>query len=291
MKTCPQCHKEYEDDLRFCLDDGAQLAGSPQSQQPTESFTNEPVARETEPAIDPPSTDTVFRPGFEPPQVQGKRTSYLMPLVTGLFGIFILFLVGVIGAGWYFLRSDRSVAVANTNPIEPPPVNAGNPDLSSNTTSVSNSTSANSVFNSGSNATNSNARQNTKIDAANDRLTVPTPQKTPLVGKEPPLVTDRPTPPPNVPKTISGGVLNGRAISLPKPPYPPAARAARASGPVAVQVLIDEDGRVVSASAVSGHPLLRSAAEAAARGARFSPTMLSGQRVKVSGVITYNFVP
>src|SRR6185369_6802284 len=93
------------------------------------------------------------------------------------------------------------------------------------------------------------------------------------------------------PKTISGGVLNGKAVSLPKPPYPPAARAVRASGAVSVQVLIDEQGRVVSASAASGHPLLRAAAEQAARGARFSPTLLSGQPVKVSGIITYNFVP
>ena len=60
---------------------------------------------------------------------------------------------------------------------------------------------------------------------------------------------------------------------------------------MAVQVLIDESGRVVSASAVSGHPLLRAAAVSAAQGARFSPTLLSGQAVKVSGVITYNFVP
>jgi protein TonB len=94
-----------------------------------------------------------------------------------------------------------------------------------------------------------------------------------------------------VPKQISGGVLNGKATSLPKPPYPPAARAVRASGAVSVQVLIDEKGNVVSASAVSGHPLLRAAAVQAARSARFSPTQLSGQPVKVSGVITYNFVP
>lgn len=103
-----------------------------------------------------------------------------------------------------------------------------------------------------------------------------------------------PPPPPvkkPVPKQISGGVLNGKATSLPKPPYPPAARAVRASGAVSVQVLINESGSVVSASAVSGHPLLRAAAVQAARGARFSPTMLSGQPVKVSGVITYNFVP
>jgi periplasmic protein TonB len=103
---------------------------------------------------------------------------------------------------------------------------------------------------------------------------------------------DEPPPPPAVkpkPKTISGGVLNGKATSLPKPGYPPAAKAIRASGAVSVQVLIDESGRVVSASAVSGHPLLRAAAVSAAQGARFSPTLLSGQPVKVSGVITYNF--
>ena len=104
-----------------------------------------------------------------------------------------------------------------------------------------------------------------------------------------------PPPPPPVkkapPKTVSGGVLNGKATSLPKPAYPPAAKAVRASGSVSVQVLISEDGSVISASAVSGHPLLRAAAASAARGARFSPTLLSGQAVKVSGVITYNFVP
>ena len=102
---------------------------------------------------------------------------------------------------------------------------------------------------------------------------------------------DAPPPPPKKapPKTISGGVLNGKATSLPVPAYPPAAKAIRASGAVSVQVLIDESGRVVSANAVSGHPLLRAAAVSAAHGARFSPTLLSGQPVKVSGVITYNF--
>lgn len=108
---------------------------------------------------------------------------------------------------------------------------------------------------------------------------------------ETPTAAPPPPPPKPKPKTISGGVLNGKATSLPKPAYPPAARAVRASGAVAVQVLIDENGRVVSASATSGHPLLRNAAVSAARGARFSPTMLSGQPVKVTGIITYNFVP
>jgi protein TonB len=84
--------------------------------------------------------------------------------------------------------------------------------------------------------------------------------------------------------------MNGKAISKPAPAYPAIARAARASGTVTVQVLIDESGRVTSARAVSGHPLLQQSAVQAAYGARFSPTLLSGQPVKVTGVITYNFV-
>lgn len=99
----------------------------------------------------------------------------------------------------------------------------------------------------------------------------------------------KPTPP-QVPKVVSGGVLNGKAISKPQPAYPPIAKAAKASGTVTVQVLVDESGKVVSAHAVSGHPLLQQSAVAAARQAKFSPTLLSGQPVKVSGVITYNFV-
>lgn len=99
------------------------------------------------------------------------------------------------------------------------------------------------------------------------------------------------TPPANFPKQIAGGVLNGKAYELPKPAYPPAARAVRASGAVSVQVLIDESGEVFMARAVEGHPLLRSVSVTAACGSRFSPTRLSGHPVKVSGIITYNFVP
>ncbi len=91
------------------------------------------------------------------------------------------------------------------------------------------------------------------------------------------------------PKTISGGVLNSKAVDLPKPVYPAAARAVRASGSVNVQVTVDENGNVVSANAVTGHPLLRVSAVEAARKAKFSPTLLSGKAVKVTGVIVYNF--
>ena len=106
-------------------------------------------------------------------------------------------------------------------------------------------------------------------------------------GDEPP-----PPPPPTpkpIPKIVSKGVINGSAISLPKPAYPPTAKAVGANGAVNVQVTIDEAGNVTSASAVSGHPLLRQVAAQAARGAKFKPTLLSGQAVKVSGIIVYNF--
>src|ERR1051325_3379426 len=92
------------------------------------------------------------------------------------------------------------------------------------------------------------------------------------------------------PTVISKGAITGLALSLPKPAYPAIAKQARAHGAVNVQVLVDETGRVVSAKAVSGHPLLIAAAQQAALGARFSPTRLGDQAVKGSGLIIYNLV-
>jgi TonB family protein len=106
----------------------------------------------------------------------------------------------------------------------------------------------------------------------------------PSESTPPPLATPRKPPP-----IISGGVLNGKATSLPPPAYPAVAKAARASGSVTVQVTVDEEGKVISAHAVSGHPLLQQAAVQAARQAKFSPTKLSGQPVKVTGVVIYRF--
>jgi TonB family protein len=97
--------------------------------------------------------------------------------------------------------------------------------------------------------------------------------------------------PPTGNTNIEGGVLNGKALELPRPAYSPIARAAHASGMVTVQVVIDEQGNVAAAHAVSGHPLLKAASVAAAKQAKFSPTLLEGEPVKVAGVITYNFVP
>lgn len=91
-------------------------------------------------------------------------------------------------------------------------------------------------------------------------------------------------------RPISGGILNGKAISKPAPVYPEEAKAKSLSGVITVEVLIDEAGKVESARGVGGPALLQEAAVNAARQARFAPTRLSGQPVKVIGVLTYNFV-
>src|SRR5437660_6424394 len=111
------------------------------------------------------------------------------------------------------------------------------------------------------------------------------PTRVEIKDEPPPAPPPKPTP--HAP--ISGGVLNGKAVHLVQPPYPPIARSAHACGAVNVQITIDENGNVLSARPVSGHPLLQAAAGAAARGSKFTPTRLSGQPVKVSGIIVYNF--
>ena len=103
----------------------------------------------------------------------------------------------------------------------------------------------------------------------------------------PPAATPAPAPP----KVLKvSRVLNSQAISLPQPNYPQMARQIRIQGTVIVQVMIDEKGNVMTAKATSGHPLLVPEAQKAAMRARFSPTVLGEQPVKVQGVITYNFV-
>lgn len=94
-----------------------------------------------------------------------------------------------------------------------------------------------------------------------------------------------------IPKTISAGVVNGKAINLIVPEYPKSARMTNVYGSVNVQVLINETGMVISAEAVSGHPLLRASSIKAALESTFQPMTLSGEPVRVSGIIIYNFIP
>lgn len=101
----------------------------------------------------------------------------------------------------------------------------------------------------------------------------------------PPVTPERP----RSTAPVSKGVITGLATYKPVPPYPPMAIKVKAQGVVSVQILVDESGKVISARAMSGHILLRAAAERAAMQTRFSPTKLSDVPVKVSGTITFNF--
>lgn len=113
------------------------------------------------------------------------------------------------------------------------------------------------------------------------------PAETEVAKTPPPPAIAKPEP--KKPVTQTKGVVNGFAINLPKPTYSAAARAINLTGTVNVQVSIDETGNVVSAKAISGHMLFMRDAEQAARKAKFKPTYLGDQAVKVTGVIVYNF--
>ena len=89
---------------------------------------------------------------------------------------------------------------------------------------------------------------------------------------------------------VEAGALNDKAIDLPAPIYPGEAKKVHAAGKVTVRVIVDETGRVLSADIVSGPKQLWLAAIEAARKARFKPTLIGGTAVKVTGILTYDFV-
>lgn len=122
----------------------------------------------------------------------------------------------------------------------------------------------------------------TVIESLNvDALPTPTPEGVPV---------ETPTAEAPVKNIISGGVLNGKAVVKPQPNYPAMAKAAREQGVVTILIVVDEEGNVTSAKAVSGPPILKGEGEKAASQAKFTPTTICGHPVKVSGVITYNFI-
>ncbi len=244
-----------------------------------------------------------------------KESRSHLGLILGVVAVFGLLLLGTVIGGVYFLMQSRQtggeVASANAN-VENQATNEDLGNAANSELTIGNG--EDTEENNSSNSEDTKDEDDTaKEDAEKKKTPTPTPKPTPKDEKPtptprpniipnndideppppPPPTPPRPprTPPtrPNVPKRISGGVVNGKATSLPKPAYPAAARAANVKGAVTVAVVISKSGSVISASAVSGHPLLRSAAVSAARRARFAPTLLNGQPVEVSGVIVYNF--
>jgi len=287
MKSCPTCQKRYADTtMRFCLDDGALLSeefdatragpGAEPTLHLPGHATEQPV---TAPA---PVRSTMTSMDFQP--AVGAASSPQVPAghdgrsSRGMLWVIIALIIGGSGIAIALIITRGSREPASTSSAATP--TPGSTQTASPTENAS-----------------PPAPKTSAELAQADRQTEPAnqvPKATPARQPTPPKANaEEPTAPPINPAPrgpISGGVMNGKATYLAKPAYPPIAKAVHAAGAVSVQVLVSEEGNVISASAVSGHPLLRASAVAAARASKFSPTKLSGQPVKVSGVIVYNFV-
>ena len=264
------------------------------------------------------STDTIsqnYQAAAAIPTSQTENTLAPKKILLGSLIIAFCLFAGITGSffGYKYLATDELIISENDSQTE-----SSNSFVSLNNTfdnSAENPNNSNSVENQHPEGIEINANLSLTSDSADtkqnpvsqnpksspvkqrkDQVTQPVedlnlPEKTPQpIEKTPTPVYQPPTPKPS-PTVVTGGVVNSRAINLIKPPYPPIARQMRISGSVNVQVMIDENGNVISAKAISGNALLRGPAENAARASKFSPTYLSGQRVKVSGLIIYNFLP
>ncbi|MCU1268462.1 MAG: hypothetical protein JWM21_4780 [Acidobacteria bacterium] len=134
------------------------------------------------------------------------------------------------------------------------------------------------------------AHSTVTIREADDQSAQPNPRPTPGPTPDPPSNQTRPSPrqPIDRSQPVESGVLNSKAIELPDPKL--AEGATKVGGKVRVRVIVDETGKVISAEIEDGRIELRRAAVEAARKARFAPTLIDGQPVKVTGIITYLFV-
>lgn len=247
---------------------------------------------------------------YQPPPAKSNTAKVVLLTILGT-----IFVLGA-GAGVFWLLQKDTPTAANTNAntnlstIDTNTnsnLNIGNFDFNVNANAVTNlNTNANVNANlktptptpkpspspTASPSPAANANTNTNVSNANVNTNSATPRPSPTVSPRtsptPARTPNTNTAPANRP--VNSGVLNGRAISLPKPAYPSTARAVRASGSVTVQISLDEGGNVISAKAVSGHPLLRQPAESSARQARFAPVRVGNQAVPSNGILVYTFV-
>jgi TonB family protein len=298
------------------------------AEEEADDFGEETLVRKEKP-LNPPPMDIVEDTAVEPDkdadapriviptqeqQIRAKTNTYrpvpppksntaLVVVTTILLTVVVL--GGIAALFWAFNGNNNGANVnVNTNPPD---------NLNVNTNSIVNIPPTNFDYNINSNY-NFNSNINTNF---NTNIKTPTPTKSPSPSASPnaspdantntntntrtPTPSRTPAPSPSAsPRTtpsdeptlrpVNAGVLNGRAINLPKPAYPSSAKQVGANGQVSVQVTVDESGNVTSAKATSGHPLLRQSAEAAARQTRFNPITVGNQSVKASGILLYNFV-
>jgi TonB family protein len=320
MKYCPTCETRYDEDiLRFCMKDGTPLLEEEEpkfSALPSESIDEDEdpddvtIVRRNGIAPEP-TTDQrprIVVPTYEEARPQPPRARVLphspppksnTAKIVFLTILGTLMALGAIAAIAYMLqRNDSANSNVNTN------LNA-NVNLNANTNlgiDTNFNFNLNSNFNAGTNLNtnvNANARTPSPTPSARpspsptpsatpDDDPSPTPTRTPIPTPQPTIIrpgqspTPRPLSTPS--RNLNGGVLNGMAVSLPRPVYPAIARQMGASGQVRVQVSVDGNGNVVAARALSGHPLLRSAAESAARQSK-----MRIDAANMTGQIVYNF--
>ena len=328
MKFCPTCQTRYDEEiLRFCTKDGTPLIDEKLpnfTELPSESVADEddeetivrrksaavpPYSPDDKPASSPriviPTSEDKLPPPLPQQQVRTNPTVYQTPQKSNTGKVVLLTILGTVillaGAGGIFwMLQSENAGNANSN--------ANSNIYNVNTNPPTNLNIGNSFnFNVGNVNTNTNTNVNLKTPSPTPKPTpTPTPKPTPspdesnsnnstntnssLPGNTRSSPSPTPTETPAVNRPVNAGVLNGRAVNLPTPAYPAAAKAMRAGGRVTVQITVDESGNVLSAKAMSGHPLLRQSAEAAARQSRINPIKVNNQAVSATGLLVYNFI-
>lgn len=235
-----------------------------------------------------------------PPRPQRPPQAYATPQRSNTAIVVLLTIIGttiVLGGGGiliWLLQRDRGSS--NTNINLNLNTNVENLNLNSNLNTGGTNFNLNTNFNANANA-NANANKSPSPTPKPSPSPSVTPDefntfpanRMPVNSMTTPTPTPRPSLTPSNNRSVNGGVLNGRAVNLATPSYPQMARQLHASGQVTVEVAVDETGRVVAAKAVSGNPLLRSAAENAARQSRIMPSRINNENVRTTGLLVYNF--
>lgn len=243
---------------------------------------------------------TTEEPVMFPPRTSRPPQAYVQPQRSNTAVVVLLTIIGTVvvlcGAGGLFWLLQRDHA-SNTNANS----YANFENLNTGIDNLNSNTNYNFNFNT---SINANANANKSPTATPKPSPIPSPSefpensndvlpnsniRLPLNSMTTPTSTPRPTLTPPTNRSVNGGILNGRAVTLATPAYPQMARQVHASGQVMVEVAVDESGRVVSAKAVSGNPLLRSAAETAARQSRIIPSRINNENVRTTGILVYNF--